>query len=374
MLSSSNREWNATLNDLMNRSRPGSGLARVGSIDIAKGIAILLMVFGHTEQGAMHRHWWDNQPRLIHGISFANAFIYSYHMPTFFFISGLFVAQSLQRRGFAGFSLEKIRALLYPYVLWGLLTGLSEPFTERFRSAVTPFSWHRLFESLLTGGASWFLVTLFTCEMLGILFFKLPHWAQMTLAMTGSWLIPYSDANILYDPFVFLPFLIAGIWVGSERLRALEQMQVPYAWASFSCLLLLQITLISRFGQTNRWNKIPIGLVGIFMVLFLSRAFRDIMAGALLRWFGAASLSIFLISPFAQGAGRELVLRLGHTMAPAPQLIVPVVLAATLPALIWQFRERMHIGWLFRPPSFNRAASVKGAADPRQSRVERSMT
>jgi fucose 4-O-acetylase-like acetyltransferase len=65
---------------------------RIDSIDIVKGIAIILMVFGHTEQGARHRGLWVSMSSVAHGIAFADAFIYSFHMPAFFFIAGLFVA------------------------------------------------------------------------------------------------------------------------------------------------------------------------------------------------------------------------------------------------------------------------------------------
>ena len=45
---------------------------RIDFIDVAKGIAIFLVVYGHTYDG-----------RNLH------LFIYSFHMPLFFFISGL---------------------------------------------------------------------------------------------------------------------------------------------------------------------------------------------------------------------------------------------------------------------------------------------
>ena len=34
-------------------------VSRSEIVDAVKGIAIVLMVFGHTEQGCMHRQWWD---------------------------------------------------------------------------------------------------------------------------------------------------------------------------------------------------------------------------------------------------------------------------------------------------------------------------
>ena len=46
-----------------------TAVRRVQIVDIVKGIAILLMVYGHTEQGGMHRQWWvlgqrPSEPRI----------------------------------------------------------------------------------------------------------------------------------------------------------------------------------------------------------------------------------------------------------------------------------------------------------------------
>jgi hypothetical protein len=55
---------------------------RSNLVDIVKGIAIILVAYGHTAQGAVHRGWWTGP-----GASFSRAFIYSFHMPAFFFVA-----------------------------------------------------------------------------------------------------------------------------------------------------------------------------------------------------------------------------------------------------------------------------------------------
>jgi fucose 4-O-acetylase-like acetyltransferase len=55
-------------------------------VNIVKGIAIILVVYGHTAQGMVHRGWWASS-----GAAFSHTFIYSFHMPAFFFVAGLFV-------------------------------------------------------------------------------------------------------------------------------------------------------------------------------------------------------------------------------------------------------------------------------------------
>src|ERR1700749_4908549 len=161
------------------------------------------MFYGHTAQGGMHRHWWDLSPHVTSAINFANAFIDSFHMPVFFFVAGLFIERSLARRGPGAFTLEKLKTILYPYLLWGLIQGLSNPLTAAFRSTAQPFSWRTLAWDFLSGDSSWFLITLFICLIFALLVFKLPNWARMALALAACYLVPTSHTIVLSAPFQF---------------------------------------------------------------------------------------------------------------------------------------------------------------------------
>lgn len=76
------------------------GNNRIHWIDFAKGIAILLVVLGHV----------SFLPEPIH------AGIYSFHMPLFFFLSGLLLFR--KKEAFGPFSLKKLRTLIGPYYVF----------------------------------------------------------------------------------------------------------------------------------------------------------------------------------------------------------------------------------------------------------------
>lgn len=76
---------------------------RIEFIDIAKGIGIILMVIGHT-----------NPPQYVFN------YIYIFHMPLFFILSGYFFNQETLRKP-ATFIYKKIKGLYIPYIKWGIL-------------------------------------------------------------------------------------------------------------------------------------------------------------------------------------------------------------------------------------------------------------
>jgi len=72
---------------------------RIGYIDIARGIGILLVVLGHNDFGYIS--------------PFGYKLIYSFHMPLFFFLSGYFLNVSIP---FVDFLKKRFNSLLKPYL------------------------------------------------------------------------------------------------------------------------------------------------------------------------------------------------------------------------------------------------------------------
>lgn len=331
-------------------SRSDPNRKRIHTVDAVKGIAIILMVLGHTEQGAMHRQIWASSPTISHAIRFVDSFIYSLHMPAFFFVSGLFLASSAERRGRLGFLLERMRTLLYPYLLWSLLAFITDPLTLRFRSATRLPSFHERILGVITGDYSWFLITLFITQVLALLVLKLPHWLQMLCTLAVCFLIPSSDIVVLSKPLQFLPFVVSGIWFSADRVRRVQRLPRSVVWTGFFFLLTLHLTVIARWGYANPWDQIPIGLAGTMMLILLSEGIRGTRCERVLCWFGEASLGIFILAPLFQGGTREFVVRVLHSTNPLIYLAMITACAATFSAVLWVLQDRLYIGWLFQWP------------------------
>lgn len=79
-------------------------LERIQWIDIARGIAILMVVLGHCIGNL------DDS---------VNQFILAFHMPLFFFLSGLCAKE--ENGQFMPFILKKARTLLVPQIVLGVI-------------------------------------------------------------------------------------------------------------------------------------------------------------------------------------------------------------------------------------------------------------
>ena len=91
-------------------------------VDYCKAIGIILVVYGHVARGIHHAGLEINETffRVV------DIIIYSFHMPLFFFLSGLFFYRSLSKRSFIGFFNHKLDYILYPYILWSIFQGVIE--------------------------------------------------------------------------------------------------------------------------------------------------------------------------------------------------------------------------------------------------------
>lgn len=91
-------------------------------VDYAKAIGIILVVYGHVARGLVKSGIVDDDGLF----TILDSVIYSFHMPLFFFLSGLFFFDSLKFGGKFWLIKNKINTIIKPYVIWSLLQGFVE--------------------------------------------------------------------------------------------------------------------------------------------------------------------------------------------------------------------------------------------------------
>ena len=90
--------------------------SRLQWIDYLRGIAIILIVYRHVLVG-IERGNIEVPPILIN----ANMIFYSFRMPLFFILSGIFISSSLAKKSLKELIGIKFEKLFYPYLIWCVL-------------------------------------------------------------------------------------------------------------------------------------------------------------------------------------------------------------------------------------------------------------
>ena len=137
---------------------------RWAQIDKLYTIGITLVLIGHS-----HSSTWANFYRTP--LHLAVLFIYTFHMPLFFFVAGVLFqnSTSLERKGYRKWIGEKALRLLTPYVFWTLLAMVPKLYLlEHSLAHLTPrFVLEGLFIPRgITWGHFWFIPVLFLTYVL----------------------------------------------------------------------------------------------------------------------------------------------------------------------------------------------------------------
>ncbi len=310
-------------------------------IDVVRGIAIFLVAFGHSNQGVQHRGWWGAS---LTGLRI-DAAIYAFHMPAFFFVSGIFLKSSIEKRGVPRFIRDKLRSMIWPYLVFSVLSFVVLHFVSHLTVQKAP-GFPDFLRLLITGQISWFLPTIFITVLLGMCGRRLPTPLFFVIAAALSFFCPELPLGVVMVAIRFLPFLVLGMWV-SFAYENLER--IPPVIAAAGGLLLaifisfLTWNLVPRVG----WRFVGLGIAGTLMLLLFARVLGRGSLARTFAWLGEASFGIFLLSAFAQGFGRELILRLTHLTNPWVQSLGQTIFAVTIPAWIYANRQRLHIAWMF---------------------------
>lgn len=331
---------------------PITAPVRSTAVDIVKGIAIFLVVITHTAQGLYARGWW------VGGMTgyYLDIFIYSFHMPAFFFVAGLFLAGSLRRRGSATFTLDKAKTLIYPYLVWAMLGALLNPLVSAFRIGAHTFHLREFLKGLLTGNMGWFLPTLFFCQIIALCTVKMPAWLRLLLAVLAAVLCKTYEPEILSKIVWNFCFLAGGMVFGHSIFK-LDKLPVWVATITSALVFVVQWAVTVHygghieFGVPPEWLAVALGFSGTAGLFLIARAIGGSWFGDAWAWIGRASLGIFLMAPFPQGAIREILVRWAHTNSLSMQLLLPTVVAVLVPAVVWHQQHRLRIGWLFHWPS-----------------------
>lgn len=139
---------------------------RVEWVDLAKGITILLVLFGHAVQGIIDSNNLtldSNNSSLV----IVKQLIYGFHMPLFFFLSALFTG--FLYRSYKVVIKQKFKRLLIPYFIWSLITATFMQLASRYTNTGLGLK-NFLMSPIIPFSEYWFLYVLFVIYLIYALF------------------------------------------------------------------------------------------------------------------------------------------------------------------------------------------------------------
>lgn len=228
---------------------------RVGFIDIAKGIGMLTIIWGHISLA-----------NLSHSI------VYSFHIPLFFFLSG-YVFSPKRYSSFGVFMKKRFYGLVVPYLLYSFLTWIVWATFMYVSHTPVDSYWMPLLQTFLSQGSEgylvhnvplWFVMCLFTVEIIYFFLAKSSKCIVIIISIALGILGVLSTKAEFFDfstlpwsldvSLMALPFYTAGNLLSSS-LPANKQVEFVKTNKGISVLVILLAFVIVYFGA--KYNGSP---------------------------------------------------------------------------------------------------------------------
>jgi fucose 4-O-acetylase-like acetyltransferase len=286
-----------------NKARSGAAPAsrskeRDNSVDVLRGIAIVLVVLGHANRGAV-----DDGLRSALDLRFLDFAIYSFHMPLFFYLGGYFTARSLAQQETSQFLKSRAVRIVWPYLLWSgiyfvagqvmsLFTTVNKPVTLQ---DLTDVGWQPL-------STLWFLYALLVMQLLATVSYKRGTMMLAICLMADAaytLLVGVGSQSIVERVIVHAPFFFGGVMMAGWSRPPISSPSSPPMVATVCLLFVGGTTCFYAVGirVPVQLVTVPLAVLGIVAAgSFSARASKHRSLSALvLAELGRASLAIYLL-------------------------------------------------------------------------------
>jgi fucose 4-O-acetylase-like acetyltransferase len=341
--------------------------SRLAWIDYAKGIGIALVVWGHVIRGLFNAN-------ILPEMGFLSALdqgIYSFHMPLFFILSGLFVERSL-RKSKQQFFIDKLQAIVYPYFLWSVLQSLLQ-IAAGSNTNASGIGLSTLLQLPIQPIMQfWFLYVLFLYFIIyaGLRSLKLSPMAIAGLSILFYYLqsLNLGDWGVLYQVRFYGLYFALGALVGQQGW--LNQLSALPSWALGAIVLGSLGTIaqgissgmsanlgwaplyalagsLSTFSLAILLEKLTLSLKsphpsGIASLTRIASAIASYIA----QW-GRLSLEIYVAHTIASALCRMVLQKLFHINDPSIHILLGLGIGLYGPIALHSLSRRQHWPYLF---------------------------
>jgi fucose 4-O-acetylase-like acetyltransferase len=362
---------------------------RLTWVDYLRGIAIVLVVYHHVRVG-IERSNIDVPSILVN----ANMVFYSFRMPLFFILSGIFINRTLARKTTKQISWIKFENLVYPYLIWAFiqvtLQILLGNFTNSNRSLV---DYTYIFYQPRMLDQFWYLPALFNATMffLFVRFYLRPKAPmQLIIGLLLYFLSPLlQNISMLSDWMEFYIFFAIGSILTDVFFNPNTQKMFRSWWALPAIIPLFMIAqlyyLQYNIGEqtliidTELAGKdylirlaaqikfLVIALIGCLTILILSFKLEQWNILRFLRVLGTHSLYIYVMHVLVIGFIRLTLVNVMGIYNPIILLFSGLFFGILIPTMFYNLLVRDSFLWFLfycRKPE-KRQAIVKEMHPPK---------
>ena len=274
-------------------------------INIMRGMAVLCVVIGHSFNPT-------ETPTIL---GFIKSFVYCFHMPAFFFISGFLEGE--KRRSISEKKqaiVKKAKRLMVPYFFLTVVTAVLKLLFGAF--ARNPLNYSTLAVDVLIGrnnpnGGLWFLYALFVISIFGILFDTINR-----TTLTGTMFVLYMLNSVVFKQSGYVVgFFLSYAWIyfmgGAVRKHLYEKMKNSELLMSVKGIVIIAVVSVGymmlafvRIYKSQSWIlATAVTVIGVFLLFVIAVQIEHYHCGEKL-WMllGDYGMDIYMIGYYVQQA------------------------------------------------------------------------
>ncbi len=342
-------------------------LSRLSWIDYARGIAIILVCYRHVFEGSKEA---GIEMGSYHFLEYINIFLYSFRMPLFFIISGLFFTRSLQKKGLKLYIEDRARSILYPYFVWGFIQlSLQIIFTKYTNGHPTVSSYLNLFYLPREIAQFWYLYALFNVSFV---YSFVKHFLKLTVfynIIIGLFLFYISSliyqqsipTGLVFDIFHYYIFFAIGDFVSSfllnpENMKYFESgknlflMLLPFLGGQIYFLFQNLHHSTSKYMYVEFYEPVIflfIALVGCTFIIHLTFYLQRKNSLKWLTVLGKHSLYIYVSSVIVFASVRIMLTKLFYVDNIFIILCSGILAGLTVPIVLYKLAVRFNMRFIF---------------------------
>jgi fucose 4-O-acetylase-like acetyltransferase len=326
----------------MNKAMPTN--SRAGYLDIAKGILISLVVFGHAWRAVYsngiltNEGWFQN----------VDGWIYSFHMPAFFFLAGVFALKSAERP-LLQFVMRKMQTVAVLQVVMAGSTTHLVSVVDLLRIPLYPVM------------QFWFLYALFFVFLLFGVLARMTH-ARLFFLAVGVLLFVLFQLDYLSSlpvlVYLGMNFIFFGagvfcsIYVVDKDCFLLSQVMMPIAPILAATASFVVLYPGRDLWPSSSWLNPVCAMPGIYFVLIVARilALRQGRVNEFFAFIGSKSLEIFVAHTIFSAGFRIVCIRFFGERDLIVHVAGAVFAGIVGPLLLAHGCERLGFRYLFTWP------------------------